>query len=285
MSAPRYVPVDGRPPRLTVGLRTLDPAEWLEVDERRDDELRAKDELLDQRHADVVQTRPEGDAASQELLELVIDDLTGRGLIELVAGEAVDLRTGRRVPVVRLHPVDAAARLVQEDLCVLTPDDDCRLLLTAASVCSPSRWSLAEKMGRDVRAIHDPVPRYDEEIGAPVDQAMDKLTVERPMWRVQWTLLDDPAAYQPEAPGADRVIDPECAGEQVWFRVERQTIRRLPRTRGVVFTIRTYVSRLDELGDVALRDLAATLQDVPDDLAEYRGWAGLLPAVRTWLAR
>jgi hypothetical protein len=285
VATPHYVPIDGRPPRLTVGLRALDLADWLEVDDRRDEELRAKDVLLAERHDDVVATRPEGDAAAQELLELVIADVETRGLVELRAGDAVDLQSGRSVPVVRLHPIDAAARLVQEDLCVLVPDAGGRLVLAAASVCSPSRWSLAEKVGQDVRAIHEPVPGYDEAIGAPVDLAMEKLTAERPMWRVQWTLLDDPAAFQPEPPSQPRSIDTTNAGEQVWFRVERQTIRRLPRTGCVVFTIRTYVSRLDALGPTALRDLAATLQHVDADLADYRGWDELLPAVRSWLAR
>jgi hypothetical protein len=283
MTEPRHVPIDGRPPRLTLGLRRLVLAEWLEVDDRRDDELRAKHVLLAERHGAAVATSPEGDAGSAELLDLVLADVTARGLVELDGRLVTDVGTGITFDLDALHPVDAAARLVQEDLCVLVRGDDGRWVLQAASVCSPSRWTLAEKIGQDVRAIHAPVPRYDEQIGDAVDLSFERLTVDRPMWRVQWTLLDDPAAFQPVPPGRPREIDADRAGEQVWFRVERQTIRRLPRTDATVFTIRTYVSRLDELGPDARRDLASTLEHVDADLAAYRGWSRLLPALRGWL--
>ncbi len=45
-SAFAYVPLDPKGWRLAMGLRPLDLAQWLEVDEHRDEELALKDQLL-----------------------------------------------------------------------------------------------------------------------------------------------------------------------------------------------------------------------------------------------
>jgi len=61
-------------------------------------------------------------------------------------------------------------------------------------------------------------------------------------------------------------------------------LRRLPRTGAVLFTIRTYVDRVEDLSPSARADLRGTLAQVPADVVEYRGWRHVLPAVREWLS-
>jgi hypothetical protein len=172
--------------------------------------------------------------------------------------------------------------LVQEDLCVLTRLDD-QWALTAASVCFPSRWRLADKIGTSVGAIHDPVPGYHDTIGPIVDRSLDRLHTDRPLWRLNWTILDDPALFQPagDHSGREGAVDPN----DLTFRVERQTLRRLPTSGGILFTIRTYryglpavVSR-PELA----ANLATTLRTCSPEMAQYKGWTTVLPALITHL--
>ena len=123
-------------------------------------------------------------------------------------------------------------------------------VLEAASLCAPSRWTLAEKMGRTLLDVHEPVPGYAEVIGRPTDAMFDKFTPERPVWRINWTILDRPELFQPAPEGrksGGAGVTAENAGEALTFRVERQTMRVLPRTRAVLFGIRTYVRPLAEL--------------------------------------
>ena len=75
------------------------------------------------------------------------------------AGEEALARPGRsreqeRVPPDRAgqHPIEWAARGVQEDLCLLERDDT-GWRFTAAAVCFPTRWSPAEKVGLGLRAV------------------------------------------------------------------------------------------------------------------------------------
>ena len=255
-----------------MGLHRLDERAWLEVDARRDAELREKARLLDVARATVLVTLPAGAGGSGELLGLVVADLRAHHGLEVIAD-------GGR------HPIEAAARLVQEDLCVLVRDDAWRL--AAACVCFPSRWSLAEKVGTTLDEIHGPVPGFDRTLAGPAATFFDRLSVERPVWRRNWTLLDTPELHLP-SPAARRRA-PELGddlGATLWFRVERQTLRRLPASDAIVFTIRTTVQ---SLGDVVVSTpgfaaaLRATLGTVDDDVAAYKGWADLLGPLATWL--
>lgn len=258
--------IDGRRHRVTLGLRPLDPADWLLVDEDFDAEIAHKSALLAARRGDVLAVLDPGIEASQELLESVVANL------------AEHHRDQPNRPQAGLTPIHAAALLVQEDLCVMTREPE-GWVMTAACVCFPSRWRLADKMGKTVSAIHDPVPDYDD-ISAPVDLFFDRMSVERPMWRTNWTLLDDPSLHQPNRPTTG-ATDPGS-----WtFRVERQTLRKLPTTGAVVFTIRTYRRRLADLvnsHDTAASQLVATLATAGPAQVDYHAWQGL-PDVIGWL--
>ena len=260
-----YIPVDARGWRLAMGLRPLEIERWLEVDAHRDEELALKAELLDTRREVVVATRPEGDAGSAELYAQVLD---------WFAHYAPALSPAR--PDSSEHPVAAAARLVQEDLCVLVHSDAWRL--QAACVCFPSRWSLATKIGRTMDEIHQPIPGYAESLAGPTTGVFDRLKPERPFWRLNWTVIDDPTLHQPHAP---RQLSPEDI-DQWYFRVERQTIRRLPASDAIVFTIHNYVAAVGELRDTPefLEHLLLGIEGAPPDMQEYKGWVGVAQRLR-----
>ncbi len=240
--------VDGREFVVSMGLRTLDLDEWLLVTPQREAEMRLKSDLLRDRHDEVVATMPEGDAASRETLRLVCDWLQRehRDLNEVDGDSWTDRGTGITTDTSALHPIDAAGRLVQEDLCVMVREGD-EWVLAAASLCFPSRWRLAEKIGASLREIHDPVPGY-ERIAAPTDRFFDRLDEQRPVWRTNWTLIDDPTLFQPDGASrhTGRTLDAD-PGEAVTFRVERQTLRALPESGGVLFTIHTLTRPLGSL--------------------------------------
>jgi hypothetical protein len=276
-----------------MGLRPLEAGSWLEVDGNRGRELSAKHELLDspETHSRVVAALPETELEGRRLLDLVVDDL-GRfhpGLVTVTdRGDLRDTTTGYTVATDRLHPVDAAGRLVQEDLCLMSRMDG-RWVLSAASVCFPSRWCLADKIGRDLSAIHRPVPGYEESLAQPTEGFFDRLTPEKPVWRLNWTMLTDPALHQPdpEARLAKAGTSRPDPGGPIWFRVERQTLRRISE-QSVSFTIRTYVT---PLGDLLERDpqlgpaLRVALTDLPSDVLAYKGWGAIAPALLSSLAR
>ena len=288
---PDYLPLDGKPLRVSMGTRPLDLAHWIEIDEHRSAELDEKDHLLAERRDEVLAHLPEGDAGAAEVLALLAAYLpeTFPDTYGSVEGGLADLPRGRIVHLGDGHPIDVAGRLVQEDLCIMSRGSDGRWRLTAASLCFPSRWRLADKIGHDLEAIHGPVPFYAERIGAPVDRMFDRLEPDRPVWRLNWTLLDDAALFQPQAAKSwrERTAGSDAdLGDLLHFRVERQTLRALPVTGDVLFTIRTYVRPMRDLEAArpgSFRDLADTLEATASETADYKGWTPLLADTIDWL--
>lgn len=289
-SAASLAQLDGGPWRLSMGLRRLDPTRWLEVDGDRASDLRAKAALLATAHSTVLATLERSVPASEELAALVIDHLDAAhpGCISVDGRTVTDVATGFQVDRDSMHPIEAASRLVQDDLCILEHDGrTAEWRLSAASVCFPSRWRLADKLGATLREIHEPVPGFDAELSSPSTRFFDRLDVDRPAWRTNWTIIDSPVLHQPSParPMASPVIASQL-GRSMFLRVERQTLRRLAVCGAIVFTIRTYLTSLAQLVSdrpEAAGALAATLRTVPDDVAAYKGWSGLVTPLIEWL--
>jgi hypothetical protein len=263
MTAPDWLDelvLEPGPPWLSMGTHALELARWLLPEDDRDEQMREKLRLVDERHHDVFAALASTDAASIELLEVVVAWL---------ASHAPGLP---REPDPSLHPLDAAGRLVQEDLCVLIKRDGA-WHLDAASLCFPSYWRLADKLGKPIADVHAPVAHYADELQARVDRFLDRLRSDRPVWRRNWSVHDDPALFLPgdHEPPADR--------GHLYLRSEYQTLRRLPRTDAIVFTIRTQQVPLDVVAtrpDLCAR-LAAAVRAWSSELASYKG--RLRPAV------
>jgi dimethylamine monooxygenase subunit A len=264
-----YVPLEAKGWRMAMGLRPLDMDRWLEVDEQRDVELALKRELLASKYDVVVATNPAGDAGSVELLGEVT---------AFLATHAPHVVTAVRNEE---HPIVAASRMVQEDLCVLVRSDVWRL--QAASVCFPSRWNLASKLGTTLDDIHRPVPNYDVELSRPTNAFFERLRPERSFWRLNWTLIDNPALHQPTSARHS----PDGDLDNWYFRVERQTLRRLPTSDAIVFTIRNYVTSARALCDANAEfgeTLLLNLDTAPDAMREYKGWRGVADRLRDSLS-
>jgi hypothetical protein len=289
---PIYLPYEAGPHRPSMGLQSLDLAEWIEIDRHFADELAGKQHLLASRHEEVFASLPEALAASQEALDLLVDHLpqrfptifkrSGRALTNILTGESWNLSSPD------LHPLDLAGRLIQEDLCLMQRREE-GWCLTAASLCAPSRWSLAEKMGRPLAEIHAPVPLYAEKLARPVDRFFDKLTVAKPVFRVNWSIKDDPTLFQPlryTAPSGPP-ITLETAGTKVYLRTERQTLRRFPVSDAILFTIRTHVHPLEDciLTKEEAITLASAIEGLPPELANYKNIGRFAEVLGRWLTQ
>jgi hypothetical protein len=285
------------PPWLSMGIRTLDLDGWLVIDERFDAELAFKRQLLHERPDEVFAATPAALDPSAEVLELVIAWLAAHPPVPVATSapspEPVATRRPEDHPTATSseggaggwHPLDAAGRLVQEDLCVMVRGED-GYRLEAASLCFPSHWRLHDKLGRNLAAIHAPVPHYAEELEAKVDTFFDRLRVDRPVVRRNWSIHSHDDLYRPEPHESPDSFAPDDSGiDQVWLRSERQTLVRLPRTGAVLFTIKTQqcpVTALRQRPDLAVA-LAARLAAEQADLASRGHTIPFPPWLILWL--
>jgi hypothetical protein len=272
-----YMPVDGKPDRMHVGARKLDLANWIEINSDYENDIAQKRELLSRKHDEVFVSLPLGEAGSREVLELLTKHLPQVFPERWPGGLAIDQS---------LHPLEAASLLVQEDLCLMTQVGS-DWILSAASMCFPSRWDVRDKIGKNLLGIHGPVPHYAETIGVATQNVFDKLTVDRPVWRVNWTVMDSGELHQPTAvrrPDAMEITSSNIE-QKLYFRRERQTLRKLPNSGDILFTIRTYS---DTFADVAhqfpefRRHIGTTMAGSTPQLIDYKGWANILNELQSW---
>jgi dimethylamine monooxygenase subunit A len=274
-----YLPVKGEPFTVSMGLRTLDFDKWIEIDEEYEIELAEKRELLTNRKSEVFAALPAGLAGSVEVLEK---------LLEFLPEHFPQKFSSPIIPDKSLHPLEAASLLVQEDLVIMSPQDE-QWVLTAASVCFPSRWDLASKVGANMHGIHEPVPHYEDRIGYATDAMFTKLTSDRPVWRINWTVLDSPDLFQPAVTGrkARKHSGQTVAefGDSTYFRTERQTLWKLPNSGDILFTIHTY---RDSLNSLAKRypefriQLGQTISTTSEETRAYKGWVPLWDDIIAW---
>lgn len=260
------------PPWHAMGSRSLDGAAWLLADERREAQLAEKRRLLDTAR-DAVSATASGviaDAAAAE----------AAALVGAASGHPLTLDRS---------PLEAAALIVQEDLCVLVRHDD-GWRLDAGVVCFPSMWRLPDKLGLSMTAVHEPVPAYADELAARVDRFLDRLQPERPVWRRNWFIHESPELHQP-APPAPPPAPPAMPAPRMnppdglWLRSERQTLRRLRRTGAILFTIRTQQAPLACVGDrpdIAAA-MASAIRSWSDELVAYRGAGPWMEPTLAWL--
>ena len=262
------------PPYGVMGTHALSLDRWLLVDEHRPAELMYKARLLETARSQVFAALAGSEPAADELHGLVRTWLGSRGLQPAEpAGDE--------------HPVIEAARLVQEDLAVLERRDG-RWIVTAGAVCFPTHWCIADKVGLSVAETHAPVAHFDTELREKLDRFHDRLMPEHPVWRRNWVVIPTRELHLPEYDSDRHVPDRiEANGSPMWLRSERQTLRRLPATGAIVFTIRVQLAPLGVLRsrpDLAARMLAATRSwDGPK--REYTSTGGVLDELIVWLER
>ncbi|KGE04701.1 heme-dependent oxidative N-demethylase family protein [Pseudohaliea rubra] len=278
-SAPRYLPHCTCPELLAMGLSPLDGGRWIEVDSSLARFHAHKQVLAAERKAAVYGWLPVSLPAQDELAEQLLRHLLeahgdvyrrDAGAVHCAAG-------GFSVPWPPAAPdlLWSLSLLVAEDLLLLEQGEG-GYRLTAASLCSPSHWRLADKLGRPLREIHDPIPGIHETLTPRIDRFFDHLRPDHPVQRFNWSLQADPELYH-DGSGED----PVSAATALYYRVERQTLVRLPRTGAVAFTIRVFLHPLETLAawPGALAALGDAVAAAPAPLARYKGFDTLRAAL------
>ncbi len=254
---PPFLPFLDGAPKFTPGLKPIPLESWLTPDTEVDTWLRDKCLILKMMRANVVGGDLNG-AAAEELLELVI------------------AATGRVPNQSMPTALEEAASLVSDDLCLLQAERPGDWRLIAGVLCAPTYWTLPERIGLDLGALHSPVPGGDPELSARIGRVFTGLKPGVILERLNWTIQTSDKHYTPDRPSiAQKRID------DLHLRVERQTIRKLPKTDTVVFAIRISVDPLMPILEDG--DTREAFEDAwlgaSDHLRRYKHWTELEPLV------
>jgi hypothetical protein len=274
-----YSPYDGSSQPFTIGLQQLDPDRWIEPDADLADQLAEKQQILDQYGDLVFRAEPGTEAAQQETLDALVNYLRAHhpalyrcdGERMQVAGKTVDLGD------VGTPPLQRAGMLVQDDLVLMRRGQN-GWRIAAAFLAFPSSWSLTEKFGKVMEEVHAPVPDFSAGTrnATLISRMFDNLSPERMVVRWNWSVNWRRALYHP----VPALLEEAAAApaEDAVIRVERQTLRKLPLSGDILFTIRIYLDPVRTiLGQPNGAELAASLACQLEELTqEQAGYKGLL---------
>jgi hypothetical protein len=290
--------------RLALGAKPLADGPLIEVDPvTYAEEVALKEAILAGDHAYYFQALPQSAASQWATLALILQDLCRHYPEDFSLACAGDMwEWHNRLLGMRWQfsygdcstlpwaPLDWVGRQVQEDL-LLLDGDSAAYPLVAGQLCFANRWSLEEKMGRSFLDIHAPVPGFGEQIGRSSNLLLERLKADRPVWRYNWSLVIGGeldlstkryAAVQARMPPATAA---NC-GEVCYFRTERQTLARLPRTGAVLFAVHTYRTPLGSLASEPTwaQRFLEVLEGTSPALLAYKGVASVEAPLHEYLS-
>lgn len=267
----RYFPLRSDRFEHQFGIRALAADESIvEVTDRYAAEIELKTNLLAEDPNNYVASLPGSEEEQQEAAELLADSVRRVGM---------DPSLGRDGSTSLL----GVAGAIQEDVVVMRGDAEAGFPVIAGVVCFPSGWTIAAKLGKSVLQVHRPVPEYAEVMSRSTDKLLAQLKPARPVWRMNWGVRRSGRLDQSPKHLLDDNGEITDAGSQCFFRVERQTLSRLPKTEAILFTIHTHQCQLSGLEPWQKENLLGFLRTCPAETLDYKGINGIFEQVCRYL--
>lgn len=273
---------------VTMGLRTVQFDDWIQLDNHYPRYHADKARRIAERGAKCCLTMPEAYPAAVELLEELARYLPARyptlyrqtevGLDNLWSGEKFNIVERP----LKEDPIQMCARLVQDDLALMFEKPDGQYYLLSGAILLPGFWRLEDKVGMPLSEIHTSgdVPQFKEKLERGMMSFFKRLKCEDIYARNNYFIqVDDDLAWSWSIGSEDSpaiswdTAQKNRAVEHHMFRSERQTLRRLPRTGAVVFTIRTYFHPVTDIAkeDYVPGRLASAVRSWGTDVRRYKG--------------
>lgn len=274
-----YTPYDGSSKPFTIGLLQLEPDRWIEPDEDLVEQIKLKRELVAEHGERVLRAEPGTEAAQQEVLDLLIEYLPAHHPDRYCLGDGRLNVTGLTTDLIdtAMMPLQRAGLLVQDDLVIMRNGED-GWRIAAAFLAFPSSWRLSEKFGRSMDEVHAPVPGFEggSRNAGLINRMFDNLSPDRIVVRWNWSVNWSHALYHPDAKSAEEKRG--VPAEKAFIRVERQTLRKLPGSGDILFTIRIYLDPVTAIlsqpnGAELAASMAEQLEAMSDDETAYKGLA------------
>ncbi|KAL2061008.1 hypothetical protein VTL71DRAFT_9060 [Oculimacula yallundae] len=285
-----YRPFRHGPYHITMGLRNMNWDEWIELDNHYLKYHADKAKRIEERGSKCSYTDPSAFDGACELLEELCSYLPERypslykstpvGMNNLVTGETFNIVER---PLFE-DPMQMAARMTQDDLAIMFEKEDGQYYLLAGSILLAGFWKLEDKLGMPLSEIHTSgnVPGYKTKLEKGMMNFFRRVQPNGPVQRNNYFIqVDDSLPWSTSIgseDGAEGTYGWFSASEQTaienhYFRSERQTLRRLPRSGGVVFTIRTYFHPITEICEEPYVPgrLASAVRSWGDDVGRYKG--------------
>lgn len=308
--------------KLTMGIRSFKPDDWLLIEDTYLDRIEEKTKLITNSHpaydsdkdteASTVFTSEVGDPAVRELYDVIIQYMCdkypmyfklngdGTSVHNSITKEDIPATAGDIDTRKLLHLL---TRTVEEDCIIMMPDETLddpefgnEYYFKAGVFAFAAGFDPRDKFNKPLTSIHEPIPGYQSILRTSMNRYFQRLQPCQFVGRANFSIQahnkfyvdDDNKGYHLSEEEVRRAIPYEDLDfdKQVHYRSERQMLTRLPKTGAIVFTIRTYLHPFSDFKsqpeEVGQRLLGA-LEKFPDDMAKYKGLTKLAPAAIRYL--
>ncbi|KAF1812730.1 hypothetical protein P152DRAFT_473281 [Eremomyces bilateralis CBS 781.70] len=179
-------------------------------------------------------------------------------------------------------------------------------ILHAFITCFPAGFATAQKISNTLADIHIPVPGYDK-IRKSMDRFFATLPVGKIVQRANWSITTGGELFvmagshmseeeyalnkeEKEAVKEMAVEEVEENKKNIWVRCERQTLHRLPKTKALVFGVKTYVYPIEDIkaegnAEVLAEAIEGLGKGNVENMRVYKRSVVWGPAVCEWLRK
>tara|TARA_R110002049_G_scaffold72490_6_gene187439 strand:- start:145264 stop:146139 length:876 start_codon:yes stop_codon:yes gene_type:complete len=271
------------------GIRALRENESIiEVTDQYASETSLKQSLLERAPGEYFQALSGSSRAQRDVATMVLAALKSLPDAHRPPALATENLTIKNLATDDAPPLLSISRRVQEDLTILRNDPANGFPLIAGCVCFPSGWCIADKIGQNLMDVHLPVPEFASALADATNNLLQRLKVGRPVWRTNWGVrpsgqLDQSPQHRAYLDEQLSQVDAENAGQRCYFRVERQTLARLPSDGDILFAIHTHQQPLDMLSLQEKQSLLGVIRSCPEPTLMYKGILPMRDAVTAYL--
>lgn len=281
------------PGKVKMHTRSLNLDDWVKIDKTYPAQMKLRRKLLETHYEKVFCTNVDEGCklAKQELFEMLVDHLPKRfpnyyearkgGIYNKILKEFISSS-----PNDDMDPLIRCGELTQEDWCVLEyKEEHDAYVMTAGILYFPMRWSLLDKFNQPMVGIHKPVHGFLKHLLTKVHNLFKAMSPSAPLWRGNWAIFNDldgpldlytPTGHEERNAENKEFVykGDDVTGKLLTFRAEYQTLRKLPKSGAIIFSIRTYQRYLEEFKTFPLSDskgLIKAIETLDQDFYVYKG--------------
>lgn len=263
--------------KLTMGIKNLDPQDYLLVEPVHAERLQLKQKLMSNSHPaypqgkdirkETVFYKPEAEMAVKEYYDFVLDymctkypklyvKIGNNQVLNKTIDEVIPAHTDDKTPgedyVVHL------SKVIDEDYIILQKDpsrsgekDGDEYFFKAGIFTFAAGFAPSERFDTPLSYIHHPIPGYEDKLKPTMNRFFDKLLPFRFVTRSNFSVQthnkfyvdDSNKGHNLSADYEQKPLDYDSLDfeKDVHYRSERQVLTKLPKSGAVVFTIRTYL--------------------------------------------
>ncbi|MDC6274219.1 DUF3445 domain-containing protein [Lacticaseibacillus paracasei] len=281
----------------TMSIFKLDINHWLDMDKYYYQYIKEKERVIHAYGPDNFDWLPGSEEACRELMDIVKEHMMKRYPLlfttsdngDHVMNELTKEELDFTEPL-KEHPLVYVSKMAKEDFYVVLQDKEGVHRLMAAAVPFPGgSFGIRYKLGKTLDVIHGDVPYYEEKLKPSMERWFARMKpadlVERASWYISWDhklLLNNIYALKK----GDKVQS-DVEPTEFNVRVERQTLRRLPKSRAIIFTNHPVFYSIEEMKDEPLVPslIKKIIYEAPEGIIKYKNFEAFRDHILPYLEK